>query len=86
MLRIPGLSPHFQCVLARPHRRDELTLRIEAAARHLEADERARIGTRLSAEIKSRIGVSVTVDVTEPETLERSVGKLRRIIDNWPKG
>src|SRR5439155_1491770 len=30
ILRVPGLSPHFQLVLSRPHRLDELTVRVEA--------------------------------------------------------
>ena len=31
--------------------------------------------------MKSRIGVSITVHVTEPDGIERSQGKMRRIID-----
>ncbi|TXS09983.1 hypothetical protein EAO71_35340, partial [Streptomyces sp. ms191] len=27
------------------------------------------------------IGVSVTVEVVDPETLERSVGKIKRLVD-----
>src|SRR5690242_16188359 len=30
ILRVPGLAPHFQLVLSRPHRLDELTVRVEA--------------------------------------------------------
>ena len=29
ILATPGLSPHFQCVLTRPDRLDELTVRVE---------------------------------------------------------
>jgi phenylacetate-CoA ligase len=35
--------------------------------------------------IKSTIGVSVAVEVVEPETIERSVGKMKRIVDERPK-
>ena len=31
--------------------------------------------------IKSAIGVTAAVDVREPESIERSVGKMRRIVD-----
>jgi phenylacetate-CoA ligase len=31
-----------------------------------------------------RVGVSVGVDVIDPDTLERSVGKLQRVIDKRP--
>jgi phenylacetate-CoA ligase len=84
-LRIPGLTAHFQCVLSRPGRLDELTVHIEAASRAINAEERARLGRELKSEIKSRIGVTTTVDVSEPGTVERSVGKMRRVIDNRPK-
>ena len=41
ILRVPGLSPHFQLVLPRPHRLDELTVRVEARPATAGADERA---------------------------------------------
>lgn len=31
--------------------------------------------------MKEGIGVSVDVEIVDPETLERSVGKIRRIVD-----
>ncbi|MFE7465368.1 hypothetical protein ACFU6R_14885, partial [Streptomyces sp. NPDC057499] len=31
--------------------------------------------------VKDGIGVSVGVEIVDPETLERSVGKFRRIVD-----
>ena len=34
--------------------------------------------------VKSTIGVSVDVDVLEPDEIERSLGKMRRIIDERP--
>jgi phenylacetate-CoA ligase len=40
----------------------------------------------LIKQIKNRIGVSVTVDVVEPNAVERSEGKAKRLIDNRPKG
>jgi phenylacetate-CoA ligase len=84
-LRVPGLSAHFQCVLSRPHRLDELTVRIEAASTTADAREREELGRVLGQNIKNTIGVTASVDVTEPGTVERSVGKMRRIIDNRPK-
>ncbi|MYT03760.1 hypothetical protein, partial [Streptomyces sviceus] len=34
---------------------------------------------------KDGIGVSVGVEIVEPESLERSVGKIRRIVDLRPR-
>jgi phenylacetate-CoA ligase len=81
ILRVPGLSPHFQLVLARPHRLDELTVRVEARPETAGADERGASGRALSDLVKESIGVSVMVDVTEPGLVERSLGKAQRIVD-----
>ncbi len=35
--------------------------------------------------VKDGIGVSVAVEIVEPESLERSVGRIRRIVDQRPK-
>ena len=39
ILRVAGLSPHFQLVLSRPNRLDELTVRVEARPEAASADE-----------------------------------------------
>ena len=80
VLRTPALSPHFQLVLRRPERLDEMLVRVEARA-DADAAQRAAAGAALSAAVKDTVGVSVEVEVVDPDTLERSVGKLRRVID-----
>src|SRR5262249_2625773 len=83
ILRIPELAPHFQCVLTREGRLDALTVRVGgrdgvgAAA----ADE---AGAALVRMVKDTIGVTVSVDVLDPNGVERSLGKARRILDHRP--
>jgi phenylacetate-CoA ligase len=81
ILRVPGLAPHFQLVLSRPRRLDELTVRVEARGSAAGATERGGAGERLQSLIKDTIGVTVTVDVLEPELIERSAGKAQRVVD-----
>ena len=81
ILRIPGLSPHYQCVLTRPNRMDEMTVRVEARDAHAGTEERTRLGAELAGHVKHTIGVTVAVDVVEPNVLARSSGKLNRILD-----
>jgi phenylacetate-CoA ligase len=82
VLRVPGLSPHFQVRLTRPERLDVMTVRVEARPGPQDGTEaRAEAGQRLRGVVKDTIGVQVEVEVVDPETLERSVGKLRRVID-----
>jgi phenylacetate-CoA ligase len=81
ILRIPGLSPHYQCVLTRPNRMDEMTVRVEARDANASTEERTRLGAELAGHVKHTIGVTVAVDVVEPNVLARSSGKLNRILD-----
>jgi phenylacetate-CoA ligase len=84
VLATPALSAHFQCVLDRPDRLDVLTVRVEPRL-GIERAVAEQSGAELERMIKNRIGVSVRVDVVEPEGIERSMGKMRRVIDHRPK-
>jgi phenylacetate-CoA ligase len=80
VLRTPGVAPHFQLRLTREGRMDALTVRAEARA-DATASERDAAARAIATGVKDGIGVSVTVEVVAPETLERSVGKIKRIVD-----
>ncbi|MDT7805493.1 MAG: phenylacetate-CoA ligase [Actinomycetota bacterium] len=80
VLRTEALSPHFQLVRSTRGRLDHLTVLVEA--RHdATGDDRARAAASLVAGVKDGVGVTVSVDVVDPDTLERSMGKMRRIVD-----
>jgi len=83
IFRLPALSPHFQCVLRRPVTMDELSVRVERRA-GVAVDEGAAAGQQLAALVKAVIGVTACVDVTGPGGIERSQGKMRRIVDERP--
>jgi phenylacetate-CoA ligase len=80
VLRIDGLSPHFQLELSKHGRLDHLTVRVE---RRPDAGPDAVVtaAARLGAAVKDGVGVSIGVDIVEPNTLERSAGKLQRLVD-----
>ena len=80
VLRTPGFSPHFQLELNTEGRMDALTVRVEARD-DTPADRREAAGRELVTAVKETVGVSVTCDVVDPDTLERSVGKLQRLLD-----
>jgi phenylacetate-CoA ligase len=83
VLRTDGLSPHFLLVLHRPRQLDELVVRVEAR-RDCPPERRTAAGPELAHQVANHIGVSVQVDVVDPDTLERSVGKQQRIVDQRP--
>lgn len=76
----PELSPYYHLELTRPQRMDELTVVIE---RRPEAtmEQAEAAGRRLQHDIKIRIGSSVRIHVVDPETVNRSEGKAKRLFD-----
>ncbi|MFC9246320.1 phenylacetate--CoA ligase PaaK [Streptomyces sp. NPDC057136] len=80
VLRTPGVAPHFQLRLTRQGRLDALTVRAEARA-DATTEERAGAAQSIAAAVKDGVGVSVGVEILDPESLERSVGKIKRIVD-----
>ena len=80
VLRTPGLAPHFQLVLTTEGRLDALTVRVEARP-DAPAQRRDPAATEIVEAVKQTIGVTVACEVVDPDTLERSVGKLQRIKD-----
>ncbi|MEO6881756.1 MAG: phenylacetate--CoA ligase PaaK [Mycobacteriaceae bacterium] len=83
ILRIPALSPHFQCLLHRSGPLDEMTVRVERRE-EASTEEGAAAATTLAGLAKDALGVSLGVDVLAPGGIERSVGKMRRIVDQRP--
>ncbi|MFI8420087.1 phenylacetate--CoA ligase PaaK [Streptomyces sp. NPDC085479] len=80
VLRTPAVAPHFQLRLTREGRLDALTVRAEARP-DATPEDRAEAARAIERAVKDGIGVSVAVEVVNPETLERSVGKIKRIVD-----
>ncbi len=84
ILRTPELAPHFQCVLTREGRLDALTVRVERRAA-VDPAAAAGAGAVLATLVKDTIGVTVAVEVLDPDGIERSLGKARRILDQRPR-
>ena len=85
VLANPGLAGHYQVILSRDGRLDEMEVRVEAKETAGDAGGRAAAAERLGQQIKDRIGVSARISVLDPGGVERSQGKARRVIDNRPK-
>ncbi|WP_073947830.1 phenylacetate--CoA ligase PaaK [Streptomyces kebangsaanensis] len=80
VLGVPGVAPHFQIQLTQRGRMDHMTVRIEARP-GAGPDQREAAAKAITKGVKDSVGVSIEVHVVEPETLERSVGKIRRVRD-----
>ena len=78
------LSGHYQIVVTREGLLDEVLVRCELQPAHLGTD-RAALARELQHRIKTLIGVSTRIDVLDPNGIERSQGKARRVIDQRPR-
>jgi phenylacetate-CoA ligase len=84
ILAIPALSPHFQLHLSRTGRMDAMTVHVERRPDATLAEAEAA-GTQLVTLIKNTIGVTAAIIVAAPDTIERSAGKMRRVLDERPR-
>jgi phenylacetate-CoA ligase len=85
ILKMPELEPHYQLEISRPGNLDEMAVVVERSPGAGAADGTVA-GRKLAHLIKSMIGVSADVRVVAPGTIERSLGKAKRVVDKRPKG
>ena len=84
ILRDPALSGHYMIELSRTGALDDLLVRVEARGA-LDGEATRRAAAELSRRLKGMCGLSAAVDVTKPGTIERSLGKAKRVIDKRPR-
>ncbi|MFT3938423.1 phenylacetate--CoA ligase PaaK [Rhodopseudomonas sp.] len=77
---------HFIIELTREGRMDEMTVLAEARPESWDGAGLVPHAERVAHLIKNTIGISTTIKVVPPDTLERSLGKARRVFDKRPKG
>ena len=82
VLKQPELSPHYVLELSKDGPMDHLTVLVELAPGA--ADEGS--AAKLRHNIKSLIGVTSDVKIVPLSTIERSIGKAKRVVDKRPKG
>jgi phenylacetate-CoA ligase len=87
LLRIPELAPHYFIEVSKEGNLDAVSVSVElhVQAADCGADKQAEVSRSLQHLVKTYVGISVKVLVNKPESLERSAGKARRVIDKRPK-
>ncbi|MBK9955550.1 MAG: phenylacetate--CoA ligase [Rhodocyclaceae bacterium] len=87
ILKTPRLSPHYLIEVDRDGHLDTVTLNVEMQPEHATATgaEKGFAASELAHHIKSYIGISTHVEVKAVGTIERSVGKARRVVDRRPR-
>jgi phenylacetate-CoA ligase len=84
LVGIEGTQPHYQIVVDREaHKLDEVEVLVEVEQRFF-SDEVKRLNEirdKIQREIEHVLAIGVKVTLVEPKTIERSMGKSKRVID-----
>ena len=87
LLETEGLAPHYQLIIDREGAMDTLEVQVEVDEK-LFSDEikhLQRLEKKIQANIKEFLGVTAKITLVEPQTIERTAGKAKRVIDRRPK-
>jgi phenylacetate-CoA ligase len=84
LLSVEGAEPHYLIVVERERGLDKVELQVEVS-QHAFTDEVKGLESlrdKITEEIESVLGLKVHVKLVEPQKIERSMGKAKRVIDN----
>jgi phenylacetate-CoA ligase len=85
LIEIEGTEPQYLIVVNRGETHlDEVELQVEVKKEFFSDETRDLEGLRSKIEniMKSKLQISVRVKLVEPKTIERSIGKAKRVVDN----
>ncbi len=84
LLGMEHIGPHYQLVVTRKGFTDMLEVRVELVDGTLleRYSELEVLGKTIGAKLHTVLGLDVKVSIVEPKSIERSVGKAKRVIDN----
>ena len=83
LLAVDGAQPHYQIVLTRAHGLDQVEVRVEVTPEVFSDKVRAmeEVRQKIAHSIESTIGIRVALRLVEPNTIARSEGKAKRVLD-----
>ena len=83
LMEIEGVEPHYQIVVDRTGAMDDLEVMVEVEEAFFSDELKVMnaLSGKISARIRSILGISAKVTLVEPSTLERSAGKAKRVVD-----
>ncbi len=84
LVRSEGVEPHYLLIVDRKENLDTLEVQVEVGERLFSDEVKVlqRLSRTIEKEIKDMLGVTCTVRLVEPKTIQRSEGKAKRVIDN----
>ena len=84
ILEMPEFEPHYLLLVDRKNNTDTMELQVEVRPEYYsdEINKMLALKKKLTARLQSVLGLGVDVRLVEPRSIERSVGKAKRVIDN----
>jgi phenylacetate-CoA ligase len=84
LVRIEGVEPHYLLIVDRKDNLDTLEVQVEVDERIFSDEIKVlqKLARLIEKEIKDMLGVTCTVKLVEPKTIQRSEGKSVRVVDN----
>jgi phenylacetate-CoA ligase len=83
LLEVEGTLPHYQIILTRDHGLDQIEVQVEVTPQVFSDRVGAleALAEKLMDTIERVIGIRIKVTLVEPQTIQRSEGKAKRVID-----
>lgn len=83
LLAIEGTLPHYQIILRREHNLDTLEVQVEINSKMASdtVSEISALEKRITKNIHQIIGINAVVKLVQPNSLQRSEGKIQRVTD-----
>ncbi len=84
LLSVEKVLPHYQIIVDRVNNLDILEVKVEVTAETLSDDIKSleALKKRIGMAIQHIININAKITLAEPNTLPRSEGKIKRVIDN----
>lgn len=84
LMGIDGVEPHYQIVVEREGNLDTMLVQVEVSEKVFSDEIRIleNLSNKIKADIKDYLGVTCSVKLVEPKTIQRSEGKAQRVFDN----
>ncbi len=88
LVGIDEAEPHYQLIVRREGPMDTLEVQVEVDEKLFsdEIKQLQQVQRRIAGEINSLLGIGAKVILVEPRTIERSMGKAKRVIDLRKEG
>jgi len=84
LIEIEGTEPQYLIIINRENHLDEVELQVEVKKELFTDETRGleNLRSRIEQVMRSKLQIGLKVKLVEPKTIERSIGKAKRVIDN----